>query len=242
MFLGAASASGLPLDLFTTGTARWLAVRPDVPCLEDPARILLVGVPYALKAADADPLGGKPVSAYLINESPAAMAPSVTPASSLSGVTSDGNPTSSGTTDYIPIWISGIALGNSILYQSGNKLGTGTSTPAHPLSLSSTGQTFPSGVSYLAQFLRSGSGNSAGTTNDRGLDFEISATGNTAIQGFTSITGDNTNSLNSSTLQGQPTFSANLRLNNTGNTTGGYGFQAIPILPQQTRHHFLGSA
>lgn len=59
-FLGATNPNGLPLDLFTTGAARWLAIEPGVPAVGDIARVLLVGVPYALKAADADTLGGKP--------------------------------------------------------------------------------------------------------------------------------------------------------------------------------------
>jgi hypothetical protein len=49
--LGATQAEGLPADLFVSGEARWLGVRaqgrPESP------RILLVGVPYALKAGDA---------------------------------------------------------------------------------------------------------------------------------------------------------------------------------------------
>ena len=57
---GAKTPAGLPLELFTTGAARWLAVEPGVPAAINLSRILLVGVPYALKAVDADTLGGKP--------------------------------------------------------------------------------------------------------------------------------------------------------------------------------------
>ena len=60
-YVGPTDPSGLPLDLFTTGSARWLAIQtPEQP--EEP-RVLPVGVPYALKAADADTLGDKPASA-----------------------------------------------------------------------------------------------------------------------------------------------------------------------------------
>jgi len=66
VFLGAASADGLPLDLFSTGAARWLGVAPGLPGVgEQQPRVLLVGVPYALKAADADTLGGMPPSAFV---------------------------------------------------------------------------------------------------------------------------------------------------------------------------------
>jgi hypothetical protein len=43
--LGAMSAEGLPLDLFTSGEARWLGVRLDNG--EEQPRVLLLSVPYA---------------------------------------------------------------------------------------------------------------------------------------------------------------------------------------------------
>src|SRR5437762_756674 len=66
VLLGAASADGLPLDLFANGKARWLGVQPQLDGEGEQRRVLLVGVPYALKAADADTLGGKPASAYAL--------------------------------------------------------------------------------------------------------------------------------------------------------------------------------
>jgi len=62
--LGAATASGLPLDLFSTGEARWLGVRVNRG--EEQPRVLLLSVPYALKAADAQTLGGLPASAFVL--------------------------------------------------------------------------------------------------------------------------------------------------------------------------------
>src|SRR5690349_22978476 len=49
--LGATKAEGLPLELFISGEARWLGVRANGG--EEQPRILLMSVPYALKAADA---------------------------------------------------------------------------------------------------------------------------------------------------------------------------------------------
>jgi hypothetical protein len=60
--LGATKREGLPVELFTTGEPRWLGVRINGG--EEQPRVLLVSVPYALKAADADTLGGKPLSAF----------------------------------------------------------------------------------------------------------------------------------------------------------------------------------
>ena len=60
--LGATKSEGLPVELFTTPEPRWLGVRINGG--EEQPRVLLVSVPYALKAADAETLGGKPLSAF----------------------------------------------------------------------------------------------------------------------------------------------------------------------------------
>jgi len=69
--LGATRPGGVPLDLFTSGRARWLGVQPQLEGEGEQSRVLLVAVPYALKAADADTLGGKPSSAYLLADAEA---------------------------------------------------------------------------------------------------------------------------------------------------------------------------
>ncbi len=66
VLLGANSANGVPAELFASGEARWLAVQVERQA-EQP-RVLLVSVPYALKAKDAETLGGKPASAFVTTE------------------------------------------------------------------------------------------------------------------------------------------------------------------------------
>jgi len=66
VLLGATQPEGLPLDLFTSGKALWLGVQPQLPGAVEQPRVLLVAVPYALKAADSDTLGGRPASAYAL--------------------------------------------------------------------------------------------------------------------------------------------------------------------------------
>jgi len=61
-FLGSTKPEGLPTELFTSNEARWLGVQPEGQA-EQP-RVLFVSVPYALKAVDAETLGGKPISAF----------------------------------------------------------------------------------------------------------------------------------------------------------------------------------
>jgi hypothetical protein len=62
--LGSSTNQGLPANIFTSGEARWLGVQAQGQA-EQP-RILLMSVPYALKAADAQTVGGIPASAFLL--------------------------------------------------------------------------------------------------------------------------------------------------------------------------------
>jgi hypothetical protein len=151
LLLGAASTAGLPLEVFTSGNALWLGVHPELPGESELPRVLLVAVPYALKAADADTLGGKPASAYLLSPVQATSSSGQTASGSLDAApqsasplrpaqqteaamaTQNANPPSSvwgsGMPNFIPIWTGNQTLGNSILFQSLDKVGVGTLTP-----------------------------------------------------------------------------------------------------------------
>ena len=61
--LGSTKPDGLPVELFTSAQAQWLGVQLQGQA-EQP-RVMLLSVPYALKAADAETFGGKPPSAYM---------------------------------------------------------------------------------------------------------------------------------------------------------------------------------
>ena len=76
--LGATSPDGLPFELFSSEEARWLGVRVNGGS-EQP-RVLLLSVPYALKAADAQTLGGYPAVGLFTGERQAR--PTSTPGSS----------------------------------------------------------------------------------------------------------------------------------------------------------------
>ncbi len=58
----------LPRDIFAANAARWLGVQVLADAEPEQARMLLVSVPYALKAQDADTLGGRPASSYVSSE------------------------------------------------------------------------------------------------------------------------------------------------------------------------------
>ena len=64
-FIGESTSSGIPAELFVSGQPRWLGVKALLPGETEQPRVLLASVPYALKAVDADTLGGLPASAFL---------------------------------------------------------------------------------------------------------------------------------------------------------------------------------
>ena len=66
VLLGATRADGLPVELFPAGKARWLGVQ--VEGRDEDLRVLLVSVPYALKAEDAAMLGGRQASDFVLGE------------------------------------------------------------------------------------------------------------------------------------------------------------------------------
>jgi len=62
--LGITLKDGVPVDLFSSTEPRWLGVQFNRPGEVEQPRVQLVSVPYALKASDAETLGGRPASAY----------------------------------------------------------------------------------------------------------------------------------------------------------------------------------
>ncbi|MFY9911089.1 MAG: hypothetical protein WAK56_14685, partial [Candidatus Sulfotelmatobacter sp.] len=62
--LGITKPNGVPTTLFTSGEARWLGVQ--IAEQEQQPRVLLLSVPYALKAGDAATIGGLPPSAFVL--------------------------------------------------------------------------------------------------------------------------------------------------------------------------------
>ena len=65
--LGSQTPGGIPFQLFESNNARWIGVRMNDG--SELPRVMLVSVPYALKAADADTIGGLPASAFVLADS-----------------------------------------------------------------------------------------------------------------------------------------------------------------------------
>jgi hypothetical protein len=66
VFLGAASATGIPLNVFASGDARWLGITPQDGV--ERARVMLASVPYAFKAADAQTINGRAPEEFVTQE------------------------------------------------------------------------------------------------------------------------------------------------------------------------------
>jgi hypothetical protein len=88
--LGASKSDGLPAELFTSGEAHWLGVQ--ISGQDEQPRVLLLSVPYALKAADAETVGGLPASAFALATSVNGIHGATRGTFSVSGKASAGNP------------------------------------------------------------------------------------------------------------------------------------------------------
>jgi hypothetical protein len=130
VMLGSASAQGLPGSAFASGEARWLGVQAQGQ-VEQP-RTVLISVPYALKAADAETIGGLPPSAFVKAGAPGVASPanSNAPAAAITGT---------GTANHITKWLSPTKLGNSNIFDgSAGKVGIATTTPGATLDVNGT--------------------------------------------------------------------------------------------------------
>src|SRR5579863_10098220 len=129
--LGSASSQGLPASAFASGEARWLGVQ--VQGQAEQPRTLLMSVPYALKAADAETIGGLPPSAFLKAAAPGSASAAATANQAPAGITG------SGTANHITKWVSATKLGNSNIFDgSAGSVGIATTAPTATLDVNGT--------------------------------------------------------------------------------------------------------
>jgi trimeric autotransporter adhesin len=136
--LGITKPNGVPTNLFTSGEARWLGIQ--IAEQQPQPRVLLLSVPYALKAGDAATVGGLPPSAFVLavpsNGNAAAMnvgaESSTAPSTGSLDVTTAG-----GTVNLVPLWDATTDITSSVIAQSGSgasgRIGIATATPATTL-------------------------------------------------------------------------------------------------------------
>jgi hypothetical protein len=146
--MGATKPEGLPAHLFTNEQAHWVGVQvegqPELP------RVLLVSSPYALKAGDAETIGGLPPSAFVLAAPTAGSSATASSPAAITEASRDLGPatatdvtTTGGTANYLPIFTGTSTILDSVVYQSGTggtaKVGINTSTPASTLDVKGAG-------------------------------------------------------------------------------------------------------
>jgi len=141
VLLGANNAEGMTPELFSTNQAQWLGVQPEGQAEQ---RVLLVSVPYALKAADAETLGGRPASSFVLavpvaaadsgssgQQSGSATLPQATCATPPCNVVTAG-----GTPNFLSKFQDATTVQNSAIFESGGLVGIGNSSPTRTLDVS----------------------------------------------------------------------------------------------------------
>src|SRR5580698_2910722 len=219
VLLGATKPEGLPEELFTSEQAHWVGVQ--VSGQAEQPRVLLVSVPYSLKAGDAETVGGLPPSAFML-AAPAGANGGGSGSSSSASRNAEPPVGGSGTQDYIPLWIDSSGdLGNSILFQSGTtEVGINTTTPAATLDVN--------GIINAATGFSLGSNLfDYGSYGNRNA-FLGFAGNSTTTGGFNTASGYQ--ALLTNTAGSENTASGSYALSK--NTTGGYntagGYEALP--------------
>ena len=125
ILLGAQHTDGVPVDLFSSGQANWLGVQAQGQA--EQARVLLVWVPYALAAGDAQTLGGKPLSSFMLAPDNTTSTPA------LHGAT-EAPAALAGNTNYVAKFTAnGRYLINSSIFDTGSGVGIGTTAPGQKL-------------------------------------------------------------------------------------------------------------
>ena len=126
VLVGAGQAAGLPPAVLASAEPRWLEVR-FARASSPVSRILLTSVPYALRAADADTLGGLPASAFLrsVGQDGTAGAAGKDAANGRA----DAPNISTGTVNYIGKFTNAVDLTSSSLYDTGSRIGLGNTAP-----------------------------------------------------------------------------------------------------------------
>ena len=138
--LGSTASRGIPATLFASGEARWVGVQPQGQ--PEQPRVLMMSVPYAMKAVDAETIAGLPPSAFVRAAAPTTSAEQseTTTSKTASADPLSANISGAGVQNYVPLWMDNNGtLGDSIVYQSGTgskaKLGINTTNPASMLDI-----------------------------------------------------------------------------------------------------------
>jgi len=136
VMLGSTTNTGLPADIFVAGEARWLGVQPQGQA--EQARVMLLSVPYALKAVDAQTVGGLPPSAFVLAAPPISGANPTTPTTGAQPLATGTTPvtTAGGTVNKLAKFDATADITNSLIFDNGTNVGIGNTAPAAKLDVS----------------------------------------------------------------------------------------------------------
>jgi trimeric autotransporter adhesin len=203
VMLGATKPDGLPLDLFTSGEARWLGARTGQ---QEQPRILLVSVPYAIKAHEAETFAGRNISDFVLNETQN----SVSRRASYPSASSAGHSSTSSSTPPPPAGPTTFTGSNSTQIVGVTQTGSGTglsatagthaavagtitgpsNTAVYGLASNTTAGSNAAGVTGQAN-TQTGPGVQGVTTSSKGFGVQgvvTSTSGGTAVQGLNKAT------------------------------------------------------
>ena len=136
VLLGASHPDGLPPALFASGEAQWMSLQFARAGEVERSRVRIASVPYALKARDAETLGGRPASAYLLAPTEGDETGRAAGAKAEdSSATAAEPPVAAdlvlpGTTNFLAKYVNGAAgtVGNAAVVEIGGRVGIGMST------------------------------------------------------------------------------------------------------------------
>jgi hypothetical protein len=237
VLLGSTTSTGLPGDLFSQPEQRWLGVQ--VEGQPEQARVQMVSVPYALKAHEAETLGGRSVSDFVLSKQAgsvtanSATTNNVPTTGGIISINGDGTPTQT-LSGGLGVTITDAGNGGHTIATSGYGLQPITVVHANggvTLYTPSTNSNAARGTALLAAFAAGVSGDSvylSADTFDLGtsaLDQSLNATGCVNLYGAGKYKTVVTSLYNSSSISypvvraGSNCTTADLTITNTGGTT-----------------------
>ena len=128
LLLGATQPDGVPLDVFASGQAQWLGITFHRPGDVEGARMRITSVPYALHAADAVTLGGRPASDFLLTPTRNGLA-TTGAASATTGADTTVNPLNvvlTGTPNALAKYVNADDVGPSAVSEASGRVGINT--------------------------------------------------------------------------------------------------------------------
>lgn len=135
VLLGAGTPEGVPIEVFASGEARWLAVEVLGGSEAPRPRVLLTSVPYAVRAAtaaDAQALAGRPATDYQLTRAAREATASETSAPGAMDRI-DEPQVNNGTANYLGKFTNNVDLVNSVMFENAGRIGIGTTTPTDVL-------------------------------------------------------------------------------------------------------------